>query len=205
MTASNDADGYLAFHAPRYTYLLQLLDDVGVNADSKILDIGSSRLTDMIRERFGARVDTLGFGPDGAGARGNHFGFDLNSAQNRTAWRTDLSTYDVAIMAEVLEHLYVAPKLTLGFVKTLVAPGGRLVLQTPNAASFTKRLKLLLGRNPYEMIREDPQNPGHFREYTVSELRGLAVELGFLIEKCETAFYFDARFVHDSQGRIVRK
>lgn len=197
--------GYHAFHAPRYTYLLQLLAKLGVGKNSRILDIGPSRFTEMARDRFDTRIDTLGFGADATGERGNHFEYDLNRAQNREDWRTDLPSYDVIVMAEVIEHLHTAPQATLGFVASLLAPGGALILQTPNAASFTKRVKLLLGKNPYEMIRDAPGNPGHFREYTLSELRALAEELGLAVELGVTAFYFDTRFVHDAQGKLVRK
>jgi hypothetical protein len=103
-------------------------------------------------------------------------------------------------MAEVLEHLYTAPQLVLGFVKSLLRPNGFLILQTPNAASLPKRLKLFFGRHPYEKIRTDPRNPGHYREYTISELRALAEEFGFRVERCVTAFYFDARYAHDESG-----
>jgi trans-aconitate methyltransferase len=196
--------GYRAFHAPRYAYLLRLLDSIGVNDASRVLDIGESHFTEMARDRFRVKIDTLGFCADHAAEGGNRYEFDLNRAQDRTAWRTDLPKYDIVVMAEVLEHLHVAPQLTLGFVKTLLKPDSHLILQTPNAASMTKRLKLLLGRNPYEMIRSDPQNPGHLREYTVTELRALAAELGFVVDRCETAFYFDTRHIHDAQGRTVR-
>jgi len=55
------------------------------------------------------------------------------------------------------------------------------------------------------MLRSDPRNPGHFREYTVRELCAIATELGFCVEQCRTAFYFDTRFIHDTHGRLVRK
>ena len=50
------------------------------------------------------------------------------------------------------------------------------------------------------MIRTDPKNPGHFREYTRRELGALAAELGFRVEECATSFYFDARFAHQASG-----
>ena len=106
-------------------------------------------------------------------------------------------------MAEVLEHLHTAPSLVLAFVKTLLADNGLLVLQTPNAASLPKRIKLLLGRNPFDMIRTDPKNPGHFREYTRRELSALAADLGFRVEECAMSFYFDARFAHRASGEAA--
>ncbi|HEV8577948.1 MAG TPA: class I SAM-dependent methyltransferase [Thermoanaerobaculia bacterium] len=198
-----DDQGYVAYHAARYAYLLEVLAKHGLGTDSKVLDIGPSRLTTLIRERFGIAVDSLGFGEDRVTAEGRHFAFDLNLAQRRENWRRDLPRYDFVVMAEVLEHLYTSPQLVLSFVRTLLSDGGRLVLQTPNAASLPKRLKLLLGRNPSQMIRLDPQNPGHFREYTRRELAGLAAELGFQVEQCTVAFYFDARFAHHESGEAA--
>src|SRR5262245_29033861 len=113
-----------------------------------ILDIGETELTARIRHTFGMPVDSLGFGVDSATQAGRHFAFDLNRTQHRQNWRTDLPTYSFVVMAEVLEHLYTAPQLVLAFVNSLMEPNGLLVLQTPNAAAATKRIKLLLGRNP---------------------------------------------------------
>src|SRR5205823_6516869 len=105
--------------------------------------------------------------------------FDLNDAQSEDTWRRDIPRYDVVVMAEVIEHLYTAPELVLGFLKTLVADNGLVIIQTPNAAALSKRLKLLFGRNPYELIRVDTTNPGHFREYTSRELIRIAEGAGF--------------------------
>ncbi len=201
---TKNSDGYRAFHAPRYQYLLRMLESLGVNAQARILDIGPSHFTELARAKFCARVDTLGFGEDHKGSHGDHYEFDLNRAQKDEDWRRDLPQYDVIVMAEVLEHLYVAPQLALAFVKSMLVPRGHLVIQTPNAASITKRIRLLIGKNPYEMIRADPQNPGHYREYTAAELRELVRGLGFVVDRVETASYFDARCIHDAQGRLVR-
>lgn len=193
--------GYLAYHAPRYAHLLGLLGRYGAGPSARLLDIGASPLTRLLRERLGCAVDTLGFGEDRIDPAGGHFAFDLNRAQEPDHWRRDLPAYDFVILAEVIEHLYTAPALVLGFLATLLAEGGRLVIQTPNAAALPKRIKLLLGRNPYEAIRLDPRDPGHFREYTRAELRRLAAGLGFRVEEETLAFYFDARFAHHESGQ----
>lgn len=195
--------GYVAYHAPRYAYVLDLLATLGVTPQSRVLDIGPGRLTALIHERFDLQVDSLGFGPDATLSRGRHYHFDLNRSQDEIGWRRDLPRYDVVVMGEVIEHLYTAPQLVLAFVRTLVAPGGRLIVQTPNAASWQRRVKLLLGRNPYEMIRTDTTDPGHFREYTIGELYALATGAGFTVEQCTTSFYFDARFARHAHGRIA--
>jgi cyclopropane fatty-acyl-phospholipid synthase-like methyltransferase len=195
--------GYVAYHAPRFAYLLEVLARCGLGPGSTVLDIGPSRLTSLIRERFGVAVDSLGFGEDRATPEGRHFEFDLNRAQQEESWRRDLPRYDFIVMAEVLEHLHTAPQLVLSFVRTLLSDDGRLILQTPNAASLPKRLKMLFGRNPFEMIRADAKNPGHFREYTRKELLALAAEAGFRVEACSVSFYFDARFAHHESGEAA--
>ncbi|MDP9149663.1 MAG: hypothetical protein M3O36_06955 [Myxococcota bacterium] len=45
------------------------------------------------------------------------------------------------MFAEVLEHLHTAPELVLAFLRRLLLPQGLLILQTPNAASLSKRIK----------------------------------------------------------------
>ena len=199
-----DDRGYLAFHAPRYAYLLQELERQ-LTPGARVLDIGPSRLTELIRDRFAIRVDTLGFGADRDGPRGRHFEFDLNRSQWRDHWRTDLPSYDVIVMAEVIEHLHTAPQLVLQFVRTLLDDRGLLLLQTPNAAGLSRRVKLLFGRNPYEKIRLDPTNPGHFREYTVAELREVAAQSGFQVERSSLGFHLDMRYgLHDESGNQPR-
>jgi SAM-dependent methyltransferase len=191
--------GYVAFHAKRFAYLLDLLEQIGIHPRTRVVDIGPSRLTELIRAKFNIQVDSLGFDEDSNSARGNHYQFDLNNAQSEKTWRHGLPEYDVVVMAEVIEHLHTAPELVLAFVRTLIAPDGWLIIQTPNAAAFPKRIKLLLGDNPYEMIRTQTANPGHFREYTVPELRRIVSDAGFNVVRADVRWYFDARFAHHGE------
>jgi len=197
-------DGYLAYHARRYAHLLELLG-AHLAPDSKILDIGKSKLTELIANEFSCAVDTLGFGPDHHDEKGTHYHFDLNDAQDQTQWRGDLPRYTIIVMADVIEHLYTAPGLVLSFIKTLLAPRGLLVLQTPNAAALHKRLKLLLGANPYEQIRPSKTNPGHFREYTKKELFVLAKEQGLQINQCIQNNLYDCRYTGYAHGDPAKK
>src|SRR5262245_6042356 len=127
--------GYVAFHRPRFEFVLAVLRRHVAVGSPRILDIGRSHLTTLIAESFRTRVDSLGLEPDEELATGSHHCFDLNDAQHPERWRRDLGPYDVVVFAEVIEHLYTAPELVLPFLAHLLAPGGLLLLQTPNAAS----------------------------------------------------------------------
>ena len=182
---------YLELHSPRFAYVLPL---VAASEPNRILDVGPHFLTELLAVSFPkATLDTLGFRNPSCYREervNRHFDFDLNDVQGGVA--PELPEYDVVVMAEVVEHLYTAPELVLAFVRNVLAPGGRLVLQTPNAAAWNKRLALLRGVNPFEPIRESRRNPGHFREYTAAELRRLGDEVDIEVERLELVDYFNA-------------
>ena len=75
-------------------------------------------------------------------------------------------------------------------LKELLSSDGSIFIQTPNAVTLRARLKLLAGRNPYELIRVDRVNPGHFREYTMKELITYAEQTGFKVDSAEFCNYW---------------
>jgi len=78
------------------------------------------------------------------------------------------------LFAEVIEHLYVPPTRVLAMLRGMLRPGGVLLIQTPNPVNLARRLALLGGKSPFEIIRDDSNNPGHYCEYTVENLLYLA-------------------------------
>lgn len=57
-------------------------------------------------------------------------------------------SFDVVLCGDLIEHLR-EPERFLTRVRTLIRPGGRLVLTTPNVANWAIRLALLAGRWRY--------------------------------------------------------
>ncbi len=197
-------DGYLRYHAPRYDRLLALLGQHHTGS-MRVLDIGRSPFTSIAAAALGSGIDTLGFEPDQDTASGRNYQFDLNQTQHEASWRSDLPTYDIVLFTEVLEHLHTSPLLVLRFLRSLLAPRGLLIIQTPNAVVLHKRLQMLLGRNPFNLIAENAQNPGHFREYTAQELISYSRAAGFRVEQLRVSAYFDYRYSDHLEGRFVRK
>lgn len=192
-------DAYTAYHAQRYALLLTLLSEYRSQIEQGILDIGRTHFTDILSDWFGLPVDSLGFGKDQSTATGHHYGFDLRETMSPATCRADLPQYGIILLAEVIEHLPISPLWVLRFLYQRLHPGGLLILQTPNAADLVKRLRLLRGHNPYELIREDLTEPGHFREYTLSELVEYAQRCDFTVEKQFLGNYFSFEYVHQDR------
>jgi SAM-dependent methyltransferase len=203
IVAAFPGDSYIAYMAPRYAFLLDLVERRLQRREGRILDIGPTNLTGMLYEQSRLPVDSLGFEPDSTLPRGRHYHFDLNDAQWPDRWRTDLPMYDLVVMAEVIEHVHTSPRLVLSFLRTLMRPGAVLILQTPNAARLGARIKLLRGRHPYQLISENVSQPGHHREYTAQELHAYATGVGFDVDACFFKSYFDLRY-SDHDLRVHR-
>lgn len=181
---------YVRTHAQRYVLLLELVEGlIRGQTSRKLLVVGPSYESLLLRKAFaGLTVNTLGWQDRRFPLRDGelHVEFDLNDDDYPA-----LDQHDVVICGEVIEHLRVSPEPVLRFLARGLTPGGHLIVQTPNAAALPKRLRLLLGRNPYEPIRAEPRNPGHFHEYTLEELRDAVEGAGLSVTRVLAANYFD--------------
>lgn len=176
---------YLAYSRGRYIALAdqvgEVLERVGSAGPVRMLDVGPGYQTMMFRRLWpGLEIDTIGF-PDEKfpPAEGEHREvFDLNDASDVSRWPVLPRSYDVVVYGEVVEHLYTSPVHSFRFLASCLVNGGYLLVTTPNGIALHRRLRMLLGRNPQELIREDLSNPGHYREYSRAELSALAGRAG---------------------------
>ncbi|MCZ4409853.1 methyltransferase domain-containing protein [Cryomorphaceae bacterium 1068] len=212
LVQDSESKDYITIHSKRFSFLIDLILK-SVNSKNgeglSVMDIGPSFFTDVLSKNLPqAEIYTMGFAH--AASRGGHFPefikidpskfhqFDLNKSDQKSEWISP-PKMDVVIMGEVLEHLHTSPVHVLSFVRSFLKPGGLFILGTPNAVALEKRIHMLAGNNPYELIRLNKDNPGHFREYTVKELKELGEEAGLRMTDYETSNYF-ARFTN--KGRL---
>jgi hypothetical protein len=194
---------YLHFHASRYAFLLAKVETLD---RGRILDIGPSFQTVLMREVYpDSVIDTLGFDDSRFPRRecDRHQEYDLNDSVDRGTWPRVEKPYDLVVMAEVLEHVYTAAKPVLSCVASLIRPGGALIIQTPNAVNLGRRISTARGQNPFGMIREQKQNPGHFCEFTVGELRSAAESAQLTVESATLTNYFGARGFRKSVYEVL--
>ncbi len=96
--------------------------------------------------------------------------------------------FDVIIMTEVLEHFNFQPVPTLAKIRKALAPGGILLLSTPDAQQWGREMKY------YKQLTDlPPAQPnakiidGHVWVYSKEELLPLLKSAGFRILKLEYA------------------
>lgn len=177
---------YVDLHKARRADIMRLCQSLVPDPSARVLDIGRSELTACLLNHY-KDVHTLGFDPsiDDGGHREiskmddtvHHITFNLLNSDNVSSW-PDTECFDLIVFSEVIEHLWVAPEFVFAFLSSLLSSDGVLICTTPNAADIGKRLRLFLGRNPYERLRLNSANPGHIREYTRQELREIANSVG---------------------------
>jgi hypothetical protein len=186
---------YLEYSWDRYLALAQQVGDLLAVFDSisvpRLLDVGPSYQTLMFQALWpDVHLDSFGFPDEKFPARGRqqHFAFDLNDSHYPEKW-PQLEPYHLITFCEVIEHLYTSPVSVLKCLASLLVPGGLLLVTTPNAVSLPHRLAMLMGRHPFEMIRETRDNPGHYREYTREELIGLGHQAGLKCHQVKSGHF----------------
>ena len=194
---------YFDVHKKRYEILLSIVDELKENKKTpcRILDIGPSFFTKILNDNY-PDDEIVSLGLSGDESKGGHLpsfdylknmefiNFDLNKAHNINLWPEIKNKFDIIIIAEVIEHLHIAPEYVLRFLKNILDDKGSIILQTPNAASLIKRVWMISGKNPYELIRENFNNPGHFREYTLREIKTIVEKEELIVKKIFCKNYF---------------
>jgi 2-polyprenyl-6-hydroxyphenyl methylase/3-demethylubiquinone-9 3-methyltransferase len=118
---------------------------------------------------------------------------------------TDLGTFDLVIACELIEHVAHAPAL-IKQLKRFLAPGGHILMTTPNGSHFRNRLPTYSQIHNFEELEAKqfkPDADGHLYLITAEELAHIANEAGLEI-KCKllwgTPFiYGDCGFRHISR------
>lgn len=105
---------------------------------------------------------------------------------------------DLIWAGEIIEHIFETEAFLEDLLRVL-RPGGRLILSTPNLASWINRISLLLGQQPFftelgtrpsnwgSFLRKVGEPAGHIRNFTPSSLKHLLVSCGWTFESLHGA------------------
>jgi SAM-dependent methyltransferase len=91
-------------------------------------------------------------------------------------------TFDLVLCCEILEHLPNDPTHLVVEAHRVLAPGGHLVLTTPNAVRADRLAAVLAGDGLHDRLSGHGTHGRHNREYTREELTDLLAGCGFTVD-----------------------
>ena len=102
------------------------------------------------------------------------------------------------VFTEVFEHLRINPIATLRDIYRILAPGGTLLVTTPNLYALRNIVSFVTGRgigDPYEEFRklETVGHMGHVREYAPCEMRTFLERAGFTVQDVQMRAFEKSR------------
>jgi SAM-dependent methyltransferase len=110
-------------------------------------------------------------------------GLDAQLIKDASELPFEDESFDVALMVEVLEHLF-APHSAVAEIHRVLRPGGVLLVTVPNVAYWRRRVDLaLLGRwNPFGDDRsvEEPWRDPHIRFFNPGSMGRMLCQAGFV-------------------------
>lgn len=188
-TQDKEQLAYYTASKEKFKYILGYLplDEIG---NKEVLDIGVSRFTYILKQIYpDLKLTALDFQDCEKELKMRRINFIRHNLE-RDADNLPQNTFDIIIFSEVLEHLAVSPRVIFKKLHRMLKNDGILITTTPNVLSLANRIKCIMGQTPIETIRENLQNPGHFREYSIKELKEYLSAAGFKIIKEEFPKYW---------------
>jgi SAM-dependent methyltransferase len=210
-----DVDGFVPTtdHAAEYVrhrerYLSDACLVLAHRGTGPVLEVGSApcHMTAVLAAA-GVPVVGVDIAPDRARAMIERYALDIRRCDvERAALPFAEGTFETILFAETLEHLRVDPLFALSEINRVLAPGGRLLLTTPNLYSAQNIARFLAGRGITDALEEFSKlrrlgHMGHVREYTRAEVRRLLDAHGFRILARDCRHY---HYPRSKRGLLAR-
>lgn len=181
---TEDSKEYFNIHWKRIFETLMRLDDKSRSmAVKKVLEVGPSDIyQSKLREIFkGSKFSFIGkpFINEriSSGFDGEFFDFDLEADE----WPIE-EKFDIILCFEVIEHLFRDPMRLFWEVNKHLEVGGKLILTTPNIASFRGIKALLCHYSPGLYVKYSGSKPlytSHRTEFTIRDIQEFSRAAGF--------------------------
>jgi 2-polyprenyl-3-methyl-5-hydroxy-6-metoxy-1,4-benzoquinol methylase len=172
---------YYGQFADRYRNTLRWIERV-LPRGGRLLDIGSGQFAVLCRHLLDCHCDVLDIDTKSADAlRANGIGFHALDL-SREVFAAE-RPYDLVVMAEVIEHVPTPPYVVFGNLVRALAPGGHLLVTTPNLYRLRNVLRLATGRHLFDyFLVPGPDQPlGHFLEYGLEQMKWHVTRAGLEI------------------------
>lgn len=185
-----EAMPYEDYHRKRFRFLRKTVNNLKPNS---IFEVAPITFTNDIRKRYD--TDTIGYAANLSIEDDirKHYQYDFLNIIDESTWPVTRRRYDLVIATEIIEHLPLSLNIIFRWFKYYMKPNGYLIIQTPNAVALKKRIAILQGRNPYELMTDEPSSirgHNHIREYTLQELISIGKQEGLTTHQYWIENYF---------------
>lgn len=204
---------YTTFHTQRFFDQVRAVVAIrrklhGNIARPRVLEVGASPVTRMYAQVLGD-IDMFTADlpaaepPEEIGQRfgsKEHYYINLdNDALSERHPRLVEEPFQIVVFCEVIEHVLASPEEMIADLLKLVAPGGVLILSTPNAMGARRLFDVAIGRKGDSVYRRNAREMHqrhhiHVREYTLREIRDACAGCGAkVLLQAAKNYYFDPR------------
>lgn len=168
------------YYKEKLDFIVKILKD-GAGKKQDILDIGCN--DGELMEVYSKYGSVLGVDLNLEGIKEcKNKGLNCISCDFFNLPNSYFGKFDVIVAGDIIEHIF-ETDLFLQKIYSFLTSDGKLLLTTPNLASFGRRIMLFCGVNPYiEFSTKLPSadfNVGHIRYFTFKNLKDLLYSAGF--------------------------
>lgn len=190
---ADNKEAYFRLHRHRYRAILAALNRGGGVAGARVLETGVTpgQCTRML-VAAGYRVSGVDLDPDSRRALWDELGVPVARAniEHEPLPYPD-NSFEWVVFSEVIEHLVYSPLPVLREFRRVLAPGGRLLITTPNELYVKSRLRAIVRMLLWKSLdttaefrhtmrlEGEARYTTHSRTYTLGELCWLMGEAGF--------------------------
>ncbi len=189
------AKSYITVHLRRFAEMLHLLGSGG--SGIRLLELGANTYFSLLLRRFTAyEVSHTDLWKGEAEKTLRLRSLDGSESVELRLYNFDAETdhypfpdgfFDIAVAAEIIEHLPNDPMFMMHELNRVLKDGGKLLLTTPNITSLRSFYALLHAYPPYVYNKFSSINGGrHCKEYAPREIVLLYQRSGFILEQLET-------------------
>lgn len=183
----HELNSYYDISRERYFLTLRYLAELDLPAPAEVLDVGGGQFSILASKLFGDEA-TIGDISDTFRGPADEAGVAFQVCNLLTddppAFK---SSFDLVVLAEVVEHMPVPPYVVLSKVRNWLRPGGALLITTPNLFRLRNIARMLRGSDPFDrfMLPRTDVGLGHQTEYSADHLAWQLREAGFIVERME--------------------
>jgi len=169
----------------RYDYHVLDPDEVSgifasmIPRSARVLDVGcgTGALTKILADS--CQVEIVGVEPDRARAeRAIARGLTVHAGFLTSDLGREIGTFDIALFADVLEHLPNPQSLLLA-ARDFLRAGGAVIVSVPNVAHWSVRAEIVRGRFRYQPL--GIMDATHLRWFTAESIKSLVASAGFKV------------------------